>query len=53
MGTVFSICAGILIGLKIHYAIAAEKEDKKAEDIKTYRRILKELWYGSGGIKND
>jgi hypothetical protein len=39
IGTLFSVCAGILIGMKLYFRLASRPED---------RRFLKELWYGSG-----
>ena len=91
-GFIFSLCAGVLIGLKFHYTRLAsrkkrleKKEDKelehftvkelddgmiivsypyiqhpmserqaqkakeKAEDIFNYKKLLKDLWYGTGG----
>ena len=42
-GFIFSLCAGILIGLKI------EMRKKPVILSETARRILRDLWYGTGG----
>ena len=45
LGTIFSLCAGILIGLKLYVKYFC-KEDKSANE-KT-NQFWHDLWYGSG-----
>ena len=45
LGTIFSLCAGILIGLKL-YVKHFCKEDKSANE--KMNQFWHDLWYGSG-----
>ena len=46
-GFIFSLCAGILIGMK-NVINKKEVKEKDSPRKAAAKRILKELWYGTG-----
>ena len=48
MGILFSVCAGILIGLKAYFLFISQKEERREKQLSAYKRLIKDLWYGSG-----